>query len=101
MTALPRISQSPTDPAFVQDPYAFYDRLRPMGPLVFWEEYGMPVAAGYAEVNALLRDRRLGREVPAELAPKIPNRLAPFYDIEAHSMLELEPPLGSYQMYSG
>ena len=92
MTALPRISQSPTDPAFVQDPYAFYDRLRPMGPLVFWEDYDVPVAAGYAEVNALLRDRRLGREVPAELAPKIPDRLAPFYDIEAHSMLELEPP---------
>ncbi|WP_371742182.1 cytochrome P450 [Pseudoruegeria sp. HB172150] len=92
MSALPRVSQSPTDPGFVQDPYPFYDRVRALGPLVFWEEYKMPVAAGAAEVNALLRDRRLGREVPPEMAPEIPARLAPFYDIEAHSMLELEPP---------
>lgn len=92
MTSLPRLSQSPTDPAFVQDPYPFYDRMRALGPLVWWEEYGMPCATGAAQVNALLRDRRLGREVPSELAPEIPGRLRPFYDIEAHSMLELEPP---------
>ncbi|MDF0601468.1 cytochrome P450 [Psychromarinibacter sp. C21-152] len=89
---MPRLSQSPTAPAFVQDPYPFYDRMRAMGPLVWWEDYAMPCAAGAAEVNALLRDRRLGREVPAETAPDIPDRLRPFYDIEAHSMLELEPP---------
>jgi len=34
----------------------------------------------------------MGRECPAELAPEIPQHLQPFYDVEAHSMLELEPP---------
>jgi cytochrome P450 len=34
----------------------------------------------------------MGRECPPELAPDIPDHLRPFYDIEAHSMLELEPP---------
>ena len=43
-------------------------------------------------VQAILKDRRFGREVPPENAPTIPARLKPFYDIESHSMLELEPP---------
>jgi cytochrome P450 len=34
----------------------------------------------------------MGRECPPELAPDIPATLQPFYDVEAHSMLELEPP---------
>jgi cytochrome P450 len=84
------LSQSPTDPAFVQDPYPFYARARAAGPLVFWSDYAMPVATTHAAVNALLRDRRFGREpvTPRE----IPDHLAPFYAVEAHSMLELEPP---------
>lgn len=87
-----RIQQSPTDPAFVQDPYAFYHRARKLGPLVIWDDYGMPVALSQATVNAILRDRRFGREEPAELRAPVPPALAPFYAVEAHSMLELEPP---------
>ncbi len=86
------ISQSPTDPAFVQNPYPFYDRIRHLGDLVFWDDYNMVCAGGYDAVNAILRDRRLGREMPADLQAPIPERLAPFYAIEAHSMLELDPP---------
>jgi cytochrome P450 len=84
------LSQSPTDPGFVQDPYPFYARARATGPLIFWSDYAMPVATTHAAVNALLRDRRFGREpvTPRE----IPDHLAPFYAVEAHSMLELEPP---------
>jgi unspecific monooxygenase len=85
-----RLSQSPTDPAFVQNPYPFYDRARAEGPLVFWEEYNMPCATSYAVTMALFKDRRFGRECPPEFAPDIPDRLRPFYDIEAHSMLELD-----------
>lgn len=86
------LRQSPTDEAFVQNPYPFYDRVRDMGPVAFWEDYDLPVTADWATVNALLRDRRFGREIPPEKQTEIPARLAPFYDIEAHSMLELEPP---------
>lgn len=89
---LPRFAQSPTDPAFVQDPYPFYARARAAGDLFWWEDYARPCAVSHAAVTALLRDRRLGREAPAECAPAIPAHLEPFYAVEAHSMLELEPP---------
>lgn len=89
---LPQFSQSPTDPDFVQDPYPFYDRARAAGPLFFWDDYGIACAAGFALVDGLLRDRRFGRECPRDLAQPRPEHLAPFYALEDHSMLELEPP---------
>jgi unspecific monooxygenase len=86
------LHQSPTDPAFVQNPYPFYETARAHGPFFRWADYGLACTGNAAAVNAIFRDRRFGREVPAELAPVIPARLAPFYAVEAHSMLELEPP---------
>ncbi|MEM9476266.1 MAG: cytochrome P450 [Pseudomonadota bacterium] len=85
-----RLRQSPTDPPFVQDPYPFYDRARTAGDIVWWEDYALPVATTHAAVNAVLKDRRLGREPVDPLT--VPDHLAPFYAVEAHSMLELEPP---------
>jgi cytochrome P450 len=87
-----RLSQDPRDPAFVQDPYPFYDRARAAGPLFHWDEYGFPCAAGHAEVNALLRDRRFGREPPAGLAPDRPAHLADFHAVDDLSLLDREPP---------
>ncbi|WP_422067201.1 cytochrome P450 [Solirhodobacter olei] len=89
---LPKISQSPTDPAFVQDPYRFYEAARAKGGIVFWEDYALPCVLSHAGVNAILRDRRFGREIPPEKRRPIPPHQAPFYAVEAHSMLELEPP---------
>ena len=85
-----RFDQSPTDPAFVQDPCPFYDRLRAAGPLAWWTDYDMPVAASHAVVSAVLRDRRFGREDP--FPPVRPAHQAGFWSVEEHSMLELEPP---------
>lgn len=87
-----RLSQSPTDPTFVQDPYPFYDRAREGGDLFHWDDYGMACATSHRAVATLLRDRRLGREAPPEVASGWPDHVQPFYDVEAHSMLELEPP---------
>ena len=86
------LTQSPTDPAFVQDPYSFYARARAQGPIHRWSDYGMDAVFSHAGVMACLKDRRLGREAPPECAPAIPEALRPFYAVEAHSMLELEPP---------
>ncbi len=86
------LSQSPNDPAFVQNPYAFYDQARAAGPFFHWQEYGKTCATSYAAVNAILRDRRFGREIPSDQRPEIAPHTAPFYAVEAHSMLELEPP---------
>lgn len=86
------VHQSPTDPDFVQNPYPRYVEWRKLGPMVYWEDYQMVAALATNVTNAILKDRRFGREVPPENAPTYPERLRPFYDIEAHSMLELEPP---------
>ncbi|MFZ1471197.1 MAG: cytochrome P450 [Paracoccaceae bacterium] len=86
------LTQSPTDPDFVQNPYPLYERARTAGPFFYWQDYGLACTGNWAAVNAIFRDRRFGREVPAELAPEVPPHLAPFYAVEAHSMLELEPP---------
>jgi cytochrome P450 len=87
-----QLSQSPLDAAFVQNPYAFYERARAVGPFFHWDEYGMLATGDWAAVNAILRNRRFGREALPEKAPKIPEHLKQFYAVEAHSMLELEPP---------
>ncbi len=87
-----RFSQSPTDPGFVQNPYPFYDRARGAGDFFWWDDYDLPCAVSHKSVHAVLRDKRMGRECPPELAPDIPAHLRPFYAVEAHSMLELEPP---------
>ena len=84
------LSQSPTDPAFVQNPYPFYELARAGGPFFHWADYGLVCTGNAAAVTAIFRDRRFGREAPEALT--IPPHLAPFYAVEAHSMLELEPP---------
>jgi cytochrome P450 len=89
---IPTLSQSPTDPAFVQNPYPFYEQARAAGPFFRWAEYDLICTTSAAAVAMVFRDRRFGREIPAALRQPIPAPLAPFYAVEAHSMLELEPP---------
>ena len=86
------LQQSPKDPGFVQDPYPVYARARVAGPVLWWDDFGMPAVFDYETVTALFRDKRLGRECPPEQAQPVPPHLAPFMAVEAHSMLELEPP---------
>ncbi|WP_370634861.1 cytochrome P450 [Cognatishimia sp. MH4019] len=76
----------------MQNPYPFYAECRALGDMVYWSEYGMACAASQRAVEAALRHPKMGRECPPELAPPIAGHTQPFYDIEAHSMLELEPP---------
>ena len=89
---LERLRQSPTDPDFVQDPYPFYRRARALGHFVFWEDYGLPMATTHEAVSRVLKSRKVGREIPEEKRRPVRPELAPFYAVEAHSMLELEPP---------
>ena len=86
------LHQSPTDPDFVQNPYPFYATARAMAPLHFWAEYNMMAAFRFDAVHTVLRDRRFGREIPPELARPGPAHLAPFLMLEAHSLLDAEPP---------
>ena len=84
--------QSPHDPAFVQNPYDTYAQARMTGPVLHWQDYGMLAAFDHATVHALLRDKRLGRAVPAARRTPVPDHLTAFDAIERHSLLELEAP---------
>ena len=86
------VEQSPTEPGFVQSPYPFYARVRALGDFVYWEDYGMPMATTHEAVMAVLKHRDMGREVPVEKREPVRPEVQAFYDVEAHSMLEREPP---------
>lgn len=86
------------DPTFYNDPYFHYAKLRAEAPIFYWEAYDLWCFAAHEDVNAILRDRRFGRQIlhlttrEALGWPPIRADLQPFYDEERHSLLELEPP---------
>ncbi|MEV5709251.1 cytochrome P450 [Actinoallomurus sp. NPDC052274] len=89
---------APGSPAFVADPYPALARLRRESPVFFHEPTNQWVISRYADVNALLRDRRLGRtyhhvatdeEFGREPQPEF---LKPFWDLNDAGMLDMEPP---------
>ena len=87
----------PHEPEFYQNPYPAYAWLHENCPVFFWEEFGYWSFAGYEDVNRLLRDRTFGRENPD--GPPSPQSSGPrahvadFDAVEAHSILEREPPV--------
>jgi cytochrome P450 len=91
------VSLDPCDPDFYNYPYPAYHAIRSAVPVFRWEEYGYWCFTRHEDVNALLRDRRFGRQIlhvatREELGwTETPERLKPFY--EQHSLLELEPPV--------
>src|SRR3954471_13702163 len=97
-TAARRVRLDPAELAFFKDPYPAYDAIRASAPAFFWEDYGFWCFSGHEQVAALFRDKRFGRDVlgaatRADLGwPEPPSHTAPFRAVEAHSMLELEPP---------
>ena len=89
---IPVVEQDPTDPEFVQNPYPFYDRIRSMGDFVFWKDYPLVVATTHTAVHKVLKHPKMGRAVPETKRVAAPAGLAAFYALEAHSLLEIEPP---------
>lgn len=89
----------PVEPGFYNNPYPAYHAIRREVPVFKWEQYGHWCFARHEDVNALLRDRRFGRQIlhvasREELGwPETPAHLKPFHDFESHSLLELEPPV--------
>ena len=93
-----RAKCDPRDPDFVQNPYRFYAQLHDKARAFVWEDYAMWCFAGWDEVNALLRDKRFGRQIlqvatREELGWPAPSpRTRDFDAVEAHSLLNIEPP---------
>jgi cytochrome P450 len=88
----------PWNPAFVAHPYDAYRELRDGPPVVWFEPTKQFLIPRHADVNALLRDRRLGRTylhvaTHEEMGrPPDPEYLAPFWHLNRTGMLDLEPP---------
>jgi cytochrome P450 len=88
----------PWSPAFIADPYPAYTTLREHEPVSFFAPTGQWLIARYDDVNALLRDRRLGRTylhlaTHEEMGrPADPDHLAPFWQVIRNGMLDREPP---------
>ncbi|MBI4922534.1 MAG: cytochrome P450 [Devosia nanyangense] len=93
-----RASAAPRDAAFYQEPYAFYTALHAGTPTFVWEDYGHWCFTGFKEVNALLRDKRFGRQIlhvisREELGWPAPKAHTAAFDLtEKYSLLTLEPP---------
>ena len=89
----------PWSPAFVAYPYDAYARAARRTRRSRWfEPTGQWLVARYADVNALLRDRRLGRTylhvaTHEEMGrPADPPYLEPFWHLIRNGMLDREPP---------
>ena len=93
------VSLDPVDPDFYHNPYPAYHMIRAKVPVFKWDEYGYWCFSRHEDVNALLRDRRFGRQIlhvatREELGwSETPEHVKPFYAFEKHSLLELEPPV--------
>ncbi|MCJ7994678.1 cytochrome P450 [Rhizobium cremeum] len=93
-----RVSLDGRNPAFYSDPNRVYAALHAECPTFYWEEQKQWFVTGYDTVNALLRDRRFGRQIlhiatREELGmPEPADHTRHFDAAEAHSLLELEPP---------
>lgn len=81
------------------NPYGVYAELRQQAPVTFFEPTGQWLIARHADVNALLRDRRLGRsylhvatheEFGKEAEPEFQE---PFWRVVRAGMLDVEPPV--------
>ena len=92
------LGYDPWDPGFVAEPYPALARLRTEAPLIYDERTNQWLVSRHADVNALLRDRRLGRsylhvashEAWGRTPP--PADQAPFWDLLAVQMIDMEPP---------
>lgn len=88
----------PGEIGFIANPYPAYEELRRAGPIHYDERTDHWLITRYADVNALLRDRRFGRTY-LHLAtheqmghqPE-PELHAPFWHVIRNGMLDREPP---------
>jgi cytochrome P450 len=91
------LGYDPLDPAFIADPYPALARLRDEAPVLYDERSNQWLVSRHGDVNALLRDRRLGRSYLHVASHEAwgrtpPADQAPFWDLLAVQMIDMEPP---------
>ncbi|MFN0186096.1 MAG: cytochrome P450 [Aquabacterium sp.] len=89
--ALPAFN--PLSPAFIRDPYPFYDQLRRHAPMLP-SPFGGILASRHADISFVLRDKRFGKDfvnrISGRLGPQILDE--PVYRSMRHWMLTQDPP---------
>jgi cytochrome P450 len=89
---------APGELSFVANPYPAYERLRERSPVAYDPGTDHWLVPRYADVVALLRDRRVGRTyhhlaTHAEMGrPDEPEWHAPFWHLIRSGILDMEPP---------
>lgn len=97
-TTATELGFAPNDPAFIADPYPVYAALRERAPVLYDEATDHYLVSRYADVSALLRDRRFGRTYlhvasHEEMGrPSPPAWHDPFWDLINAGILDMEPP---------
>ena len=84
-----RVSIDPTHPQFYNDPYATYERVRAVAPVFYWSEQRVWCFMNAADVGAIMRDRRFGRELlPLPGQPRcreMVDRLGEIFSAHSHN----------------
>ena len=89
---------APDDLGFIADPYPVYTQMRERAPIWYHEPTDHWLVSRFADVNALLRDRRFGRTyhhvaTHAEMGrPEEPDWHGPFWHLIRSGILDMEPP---------
>ena len=89
---------APDDLGFIADPYPVYTQMREQTPIWYHEPTDHWLVSRFADVNALLRDRRFGRTyhhvaTDAEMGrPEAPDWHGPFWHLIRSGILDMEPP---------
>ena len=93
---------APYQPTFTEDPYPVYETMRRDAPVLVQPEWDLTFLSRYADVRAILRDRRFGRDIRhvipvEELSGRHAERFYPthheaWYRYVRSSFMELEPP---------
>lgn len=97
-TTAAALGYDPWNPGFIADPYPALRRLREEAPLIFDERTNQWLISRHADVNALLRDRRLGRSYRQVASHEEwgrtppPADQAPFWDLLDLQLIDMEPP---------
>ena len=92
------LGYTPADPAFIADPYPAFARLRADHPVVYDPATNQWLVARFSDVNALLRDRRLGRSYVHVATHQEFGRTpppawqAPFEASQRLQLIDMEPP---------
>ena len=84
---------NPWSPDFIADPYPHYCRLREADPMHL-TPLGFRVASRHADVTAILRDKRFGKDFIGRITRRSGAQILeePVYRSMSHWMLQLDPP---------